>query len=135
AQDLGPSFVGLGGPIGRGGVRGTTDAPVGALPEEVEAGDTFGTANNAAGNFGTYSGNLYHLMMSGSVFPTAGTDGDDYFKVGALQAGDVITITMSGSSASRGALTHARLYLYRDNGTAAGLLIRSDEARSGTGND
>jgi hypothetical protein len=65
-------------------------------------------ADDATTSFAAYSGNLYQLGFTGAV--DSGTD-SDYFNVGALQNGDVITLTVSGSGGTP--LSDSVVELYR----------------------
>ena len=77
---------------------------------EIEPNGTIATATNANGNFLPYAGNLYHMGISGEV--TTGTDFDN-FNIGALQVGDVLTISEDGSNAGAGTIQDAYVELYR----------------------
>ncbi|HEY7117651.1 MAG TPA: lamin tail domain-containing protein [Tepidisphaeraceae bacterium] len=103
----------------------TSNVP--ALTQEAEGNNDITSANNATTSFAPYTGNLYQLGFNGTI--SSATD-SDYFKIGALQAGDVITLTASGNGAS--ALSDPVLELYRGNG--ATTLVTSDD-NSGPGND
>ncbi len=100
-------------------VEGTTDAGTGAgaLANEVEPNDSAATANNASSNFLPYTtSNLYQLGLSGQV----STAGDaDWYGIGALQPGDVLTVSASGYSGFRGTLQQPALQLYRAGASAA----------------
>jgi hypothetical protein len=100
------------------------------LPAEVESNNTYATANTAVYNFTAYTGNLYQLGVTGSI-PTTGGSDDDYFKIGNLQVGDLISITLSGVASSRGTLTNPRVQLYR---SGSGTSVASDY-NNGPGND
>lgn len=82
----------------------------GPLPEEVESNDSPGSANNASYNFSPFAGAYYHLGFSGTVSP--GTE-YDYFNIGALDVGDLITITVGGRDSARGTIADPYLELYR----------------------
>ncbi|MDB5357482.1 MAG: hypothetical protein JWN24_3935, partial [Phycisphaerales bacterium] len=110
AQNIDSSFISLGGAAQRGAVLGATDPSAGLLPAEVEPNDTLASANNASANFFGFSSNLYHLGLSGTL--TSGSD-TDWYKLGAMQVGDVLTISESGSPSSRGTLADSYLELYR----------------------
>jgi hypothetical protein len=98
---------------------GFDNTTIQTLPTEVESNNTIATANNATNNFaGFTAGNRYHLAINGTI-PTAGGGDDDWFKIGSLQAGDVITITQSGSPSSRGTMTDPRVELWRDGSSSA----------------
>jgi len=114
AQPLAASAVSLGGSATRWAARGRTDAPAGLLPPEAEPNDTPATAADASRSFTTYSGNLYHLGVRSFA-------GSYYFKLGDIQANDLLTATMSGASSSRGTFANPALYFYYGpNGFYAG---------------
>ncbi|MCY2952159.1 MAG: lamin tail domain-containing protein [Planctomycetota bacterium] len=98
------------------------------LPTEVEPNNTTGTANSAIYNFAAYSGNLYQLGFTGAFGSS-----EDWFKIGTLQPGDVITITESGAGSSRGTLTSATVELWRGT-TGSNTQVTSDTG-SGSGQD
>ena len=127
AQDIESSFI----TVGSGAVAtvlGTTD--FGPLPSEFEPNDTTATANPASGNFAAFVGDRFQLRISGTVSSVADAD---YFNIGTLQSGDVITLTNSGSDSSRGTLSDAILELYRSNGGSPVLVTKDDD--SGPGED
>ena len=128
AQNIDSSFVSLGSGLSRGGVVGRGGPPTGLLPIEVEPNDTIEAASNATQNFTSVSSSLYQLSLHGTV----ATNGDsDWFKIGALNAGDVITITESGSPSSRGTISDAFVELYRD-GTATRVTFNDDSGSGGS---
>ncbi len=96
------------------------------LPAEIEPNNSIAAANSATSNFSPYTGNLYHLSLQGNI---SSTTESDYFKIGALQPGDIISISSSGSPSSRGTLANPRVDLYR------GLTRILSEYDSGPGND
>src|SRR6185437_6815691 len=67
---------------------GFQTSTTGALPSEAEPNNSTAAANSAAANFSSFSGNLYHQGINGNA-------GDDYFKIGLLDAGDILTATGS----------------------------------------
>jgi autotransporter-associated beta strand protein len=113
AQSLDGSFISLGPSASRGAVVGVGDASNAALPAEIEPNDSIAQANSAVANFAAYSGNLYHLGIKGAI--STGTDAD-WFKLGPLDVGDVLTINQAAASSSRGTLSDSYLSLYRYNG-------------------
>ena len=109
---------------------GFDNTAVQTLPAEVESNNTLATANNAINNFTAYSGNLYHMGISGSI-PTTGGGDDDWYRIGNLEVGDVLTITQSGSASNRGTMTDPLVELWRDG---SGSAVKSDND-SGPGKD
>jgi hypothetical protein len=94
---------------------------------EVEPNDTTGAATDANANFLPYAGNLYHMGISGGI--SAGTD-KDFFTIGSLQAGDVLTVSQAGSNAGAGTCTDTRVWLFRaGSGTA---VANDDDGGPGT---
>jgi subtilisin family serine protease len=111
-------------------VVGRTDAPLNPpLPAESESNNTTGTANFATYNFNSYSGNLYQLAITGSIT----LSDSDWFAIGTLEAGDVLTVTQSGSPSSRGTLTNPLVELHR--GAPGSPLPVASDNDSGPGND
>jgi len=130
AQNIDASFVDLGGDVTRGAVFGKGDPPAGTLPNEIEPNNSAATANSAVANFTAYSGNFYQLGLKGQI--ATSTDAD-WYKIGALDVGDVISISESGTPAARGTLADTYVYLYRYNAGSPALVISDDQ--SGPGND
>ena len=60
--------------------------------------------------FDAITSNLYHLGITGTI---SSPSDSDYFKIGALQVGDIITISESGTGSSRGTLSNPFVELYR----------------------
>jgi subtilisin family serine protease len=106
AQDLSAAFGSLGGNGSRAAVIGTGDF---SLPHETEPNGTLPTANNATTNFAVSSGNLYQLGIKGSI---GVAQDSDWFQIGQLQAGDVISITVSGTGSNRGTLSDGLVGLF-----------------------
>jgi ELWxxDGT repeat protein len=132
AEDLDGTIINL-GPVRRGAVVGTSDPSVDLLADEIEPNGTLTTANPTQNNFLEEQEDLYHLGIAGAV--GSSTDAD-WFKIGALNSGDVISISQSGTPSSRGTLADPFVYLYRyssgspvlvtsnnDNGPGADALI------------
>ena len=130
AQNIDNSFISLGTGVSRGAVLGTADAAAGLLPAEVEPNNSISQANSAVANFAAYSGNLYDLGIKGTI--SSSTDAD-WFKLGSMDVGDVITLSESGSASSRGTLPDSYMYLYRYN-NGSPILVASDDD-SGPGLD
>jgi autotransporter-associated beta strand protein len=91
-------------------VHGKTDRNLAPLANEVEPNNTYGTANDADANFASYSGDLFHLGVTGTIESASDTD---YFNIGTLQAGDVLTIADAGLPTWRGSLQDPYIELYR----------------------
>jgi hypothetical protein len=113
---------------GVGFEAGATSTP--PLPVEIENNSGVAQANDASANFQALSGgNLYQLSLSAAI----GAAGDnDYFNLGTFQAGDIVTITLSGSAASRGSLLDPGLDMFRAGSPS--LPVATD-ADSGPGGD
>jgi fibronectin type 3 domain-containing protein len=97
------------------------------LANEAEPNNATTTANSAARNFVSSTGDVYFLGLTGTAESTG--NGEDWFKLGTMQAGDVLTISGSGSPSVRGTATDLRLELWR-----SGAAITSDE-NAGPGAD
>jgi hypothetical protein len=104
------------------------------VPVLTQENDTLNGGNNdrahaddATTSFAAYSGNLYQLGFTGAI--GSGSD-SDYFNIGALQNGDVITVTVSGSGATP--LSDSVVELYRAG--SSGSPVVSDD-NTGPGND
>jgi hypothetical protein len=100
-----------------------------SLESESEPNDTVATADAADRNFTDYSSNFLFLGLRGTADAT-GT-GDDWFKIGAMQAGDVLTISATGADSSRATSPNVYIELWR-YGSSSALIIDDD---SGTGLD
>lgn len=111
-----------GGAVVRG-VAGVFDPLVGELPAEIEPNDSTATANSAALNFLTTTSNLYMLNVSGNA-STANNGDLDWFNIGPMQVGDVLTISMAGAGGGRGTNTDTWVRLYNSSGT---LLVDDDD--------
>lgn len=121
AQNIDASFIDLGAGMQRGAAIGVTDPPAGLLAEQEPNGSIAAT-NWAADRFGPGPAERYHLGVSGSI----GTFTDqDWYRIGQLQAGDVITISLSGVSSSRGTLADPLVELRR--GATGGVLVASND--------
>ncbi len=96
------------------------------LPNESEPNGSTSTADNASSNFGGYSGNLYQMGIKGSL-----SGDDDWFNLGTMQPGDVLSLTLSGAASSRGTLADPKLELWC---AGSGSAVTSDDD-SGPGAD
>lgn len=103
-------------PIGTGSVAsvlGVLDGDITNLPIEVEPNDSTSEANLALGNFAPFSGNLFQLAISGDIQVS---NDADFFNLGQLQSGDVLSISMSGVYANRGTNFDTLIELLSNNG-------------------
>jgi hypothetical protein len=133
AQIIDTAFLTVATPqssVERAGVLGAMEVSTGPLPNEIESNNTTATANDATASFTSFSGNLYHLGIKGT---TSSSTDDDWFRIGTLDAGDILTITQSGSSSARGVLTDPLTALYRGN--ALSPILISLNLDSGPGLD
>ena len=97
-----------------------------ALPAETEANDTIGTANDAATNFTPLaSSNLYMLSINGNV---SIANDQDWFRIGQLQPGDVVTISAVGLNVGGFNLPDPQLEFWGQN---AGKVTEDDDSGSG----
>jgi len=117
AQSLTPAFNTIGTGSARAAVKGISD-PVAVL--ETESNNTTATAN-AVSSAASVPTNLYQIGISGTILN--GSD-SDYFNIGTLQVGDVLTLTQSGSPSGRGTNGDTLVELYRAGG---GGIIASDD--------
>jgi hypothetical protein len=95
------------------------------LPDEREPNDVIapGFPNDATANFGPFDDGVYQFTAKGTV----GAAGDgDFYSLGALEQGDVLTLTASGQPSSRGTLTDPYLELYR-LGSAQRVTFNDDD--------
>jgi hypothetical protein len=113
------------------GITGVGFQQGGSLPVEQEPNDTAATANSAATNFTAYSSNLFHLGLKGTT--TSGAAGDDWFKIGPMQAGDILTVTNSGAASARGTQLDPTVELWR--GTPAAPVLVTSNTDDGPGLD
>ncbi|HEY1378459.1 MAG TPA: M36 family metallopeptidase, partial [Gemmataceae bacterium] len=124
AQNLGPSLLTPGGGLATATVHGRSD-PAGLI-SEAEPNGTTATATTAGTYAAAATGSLYQIALTGSL----GSSGDlDYFNIGPMQAGDVLTVTLSGSPSGRGAASDGLVRLYRSGATAN--VIQDDDSGPG----
>jgi Bacterial pre-peptidase C-terminal domain/Dockerin type I domain len=84
----------------------------------IDRNAEFGKENG----FTPLTSNLYHLGIAGTIASTTDTD---YFNIGTLQAGDIITVSESGVDSSRGTLGDPIVELYRAGATS--VVTSSDD--------
>ncbi len=109
------------------GTTGVGFEPVNGVLNETEPNNTTATANNASTNFVSISPTEYQLSWSGTTGST-----QDWFKIGAMQAGDVLTVTGSGSSSiPANTASDNDIQLWRA-GSGSAVKIDADD---GPGND
>ena len=94
---------------------------------EAEPNGTTATATNANANFNVFGGSVYQMGISGEI--ATGTD-FDFYTIGALQVGDVLTVTQSGSNAGAGTCTDTRAWLFRAG--SATVVTNDDDGGPGT---
>ncbi|MDZ4783708.1 MAG: M36 family metallopeptidase [Planctomycetia bacterium] len=129
AQDLNGAFVDIGGES-LANVVGRYNRPEGYLPTEVEPNNTQVAANLATANF-VDAKNLYQLSILGNLSVRSGAD---WFDIGGMSNGDVLTVSIAGLGSGRGTLSAAQLELYAGS-AAAPLLVATDYSFSGSGGD
>ncbi|MFI5377923.1 MAG: S8 family serine peptidase [Tepidisphaerales bacterium] len=124
AQTLDGTFQPL--PLGgqAAAVWGRTDVPAGILPAEVEPNDSTALANDASLNFLPAAAGVYQIGVKASSSTPTDTD---YYNLGPLAVGDLLTLAMSGQASFRGTLADPYMELYRWNGGAPLLLAVSDD--------
>jgi hypothetical protein len=109
------------------GTTGVGFEPAGGVLNETEPNDTTATANNASTDFVSVAATQYQMTWSG----TTGSS-QDWFKIGAMQAGDVLTITGSGlSSIPTDTASDNDIQLWRAGSASA---VKTD-TNNGPGND
>ncbi len=96
---------------------------------EAEPNNTRASAMDLSHSFAAYDGNVYHMGISGTL-PNS-TDAD-FFSIGALQVGDVITISESGTGGLGGTMTDALVRLIRNNGGTPAVEVSDDDSGPGT---
>jgi hypothetical protein len=121
-------LLNLGGGLSVATVRGRSELSPPTLVNETEPNGTTATANSGNTYYGLPNNGLYQMGISGTV--SSSTDAD-YFNIGQLQAGDVLTLTESGSPSGRGTNADTFVRLYRAGTTA---IVASDDD-SGPGFD
>ena len=97
------------------------------LPDELEPNDSTAAASDAGANFGPYADGLFHFTMKGAVGP----NDLDFIQIGALEEGDLLTVSVSGSASYRATLPDPAVELYR---AGSGERVTFD-ANSGPGPD
>lgn len=128
AQNIDSSFLPLAGGS-RGAVIGKSEPTYGSLSSEAEPNNTIATANSAAANFVASSGNLYHMGLK----VNASVSGEyDYFYIGTLRVGDIITVASGASSSSRGTNTDPHVALTRGTGTTQTAVASDGHSGSGS---
>src|SRR5436305_6034608 len=86
---------------GAGNGIGFSPAGDSPLPREVEPNGTIATANSAAFNFAPAGANLYQMGISGVASVTSSVINDDWFKIGKLDPGDVLSVAGAGGPGGR----------------------------------
>jgi hypothetical protein len=124
SQSIDGSFITLSSGVTRGGVLGAADPAPGVLSTESEPNNSTAQADQAYANFTSYSGNQYQMGIRGTI--STGTD-VDWFKLGSMDVGDVLTVSESGTASSRGTLTDPYLELYRYNSGTPTLITSDDD--------
>lgn len=104
----------------RGGILGCDLSPC-SSPSEIEPNNSAAQSTDATRSFRRYTGNLFHLGFTGNI--SSSTDAD-YFNIGALQVGDVLTASQSGAPSLSGTNTDPFFRLYR---AGSGSIIASDD--------
>lgn len=129
AQSLDGDFAGL--PLGgsRAAVVGRIDGFSGALASEVEPNDSTAQANSGRLNFFASGTNQYQIGLNAQI-----DDGDsaDFYDIGTLQVGDVLTVSMAGQDSERGGLIDPYLEVYRFNGGSPIPVAVDDDSGVGT---
>ena len=127
AQDINGSFLNLGAGMQRGAVLGIANE---GLAAETEPNNNINLANDANENFVPINPDLYQLGLKGTISVPADFD---FYNLGALQGGDVLTISVSGFASMRGTNNFPIVELYRGTGEPANLVALN--SGGGPGND
>jgi hypothetical protein len=101
-----------------------------ALPTEIEANHTIATANDASGNFVPLTSNYYQLSIRGEATTTIEAD---FYRIGTLDAGDVLTISAAGVGSIRGTMGNSYVELYRLNNDLSNPTLVTGNDDSGPG--
>ncbi len=123
AQAIAGAYA-LGGGATRSGVRGRIVNTSAAIASETEPNNSTAESNDGRYDFATVSTNLYQMSLTGTLSSAADTD---YFNLGQLQAGDILTITESGSGSARGTLADPLVQLY-STASGATTITENDDA-------
>ena len=96
------------------------------LPQEQEPNNSPADADDASTNFlpAPAAPTLYQLAIKGNL----ANGEDDFYNIGQLQPGDVLSVSHSGSTGARGTLGDPLLRLYRGNPAAPTLVTSVDDA-------
>jgi hypothetical protein len=119
AQAIGPAFETIAPGVDMANVYGKTFAS-GALSTEVEPNNTLALSNDTTRNFVSVPGtNLYQLSFTGVI---AKASDQNWFKIGAMQIGDIFTVTVSGAWGwqAGGFLPDSYVQLVNSTGPVAG---------------
>lgn len=126
AQSLAGSTLNLGDLVLRSAAVGTSD--VGAVANETEPNGTLLTANDGSGNFLPFVSATMRMDISGAI----GVSSDaDWYRLGTLTAGDVLTVSLSGSGSGLGTLSDAYVELYRGSASSPILVTSDDDSGPG----
>ncbi len=123
AQAIAAAFS-LGGGATRLGVRGRLVNSGSPITTETEPNNSTAESNDGRYDFATVSTNLYQMSLTGALSSAADVD---YFNLGQLQAGDILTITESGAGSSRGTLADPLVQLY-STASGATTITENDDA-------
>ena len=122
-----PRFLSLASGAATAAVLGRTD--INPQPNEVEPNNTTANANPGSANFASVS-NVFHMGITGTISSSSDTD---YYNIGTLQVGDILTVSETGYFSTRGTLFDALVELYRSNSGSPFLVTSDDDG--GPGND
>ena len=98
-------------------VTGKADPAFGLLPTEIEANNTPATANDATRSFlATPTSNIFSFSLGGNLTTTADVD---WYNLGTLEAGDILSISEAGLGAGLGSLSDPFVELWRAGSATA----------------
>ncbi len=101
-----------------------------SLPNETESNNDYTTANDASANFAPLTGNLYHMAIRGE---SLASNQPDFFRIGSLDVGDILTIALSGAGSSRGSMGNSYVELYRRNNNVFNPVLVASNDDGGPG--
>lgn len=109
-------------------ILGQGDGYAGSLAFEAESNNTQATANAVDGTFVSSAASLYQLSIAGSISSASDVD---WYAIGTLNSGDVLTVTQSGSPSSQGSMTNPQVDLYRGSAASPTLVTTNNDGGPG----
>lgn len=123
AQNLATAFQNVGtGSVAS--ILGTLDGDIGPLASEFEPNNVPGEENSGVGNFVPVSTNVFQMGISGDIQAVLDSD---FFNIGQLQVGDILTVSMAAQYGLRGTNQDTLIELQRYNGGNPTLVTFDDD--------